>query len=360
MIAVVGHPGHRRVELFAAAVRSFGLPEPTVLPWAEVLRGQVTVPAGALVRVDSPGEDPAVDTLLRGPDCQPTRVEGSAVWYAGLLGGLATLAAAVGQAPDARLLADPAETAVMFDKRRTHARLTAAGLPVPTALGQPVGSWPELRELLAAAGLRRVFVKPAHASSASGVLALEFGPDGRLRATTSVELTPTGLHNSLRVRSYTTEPEIAAVVDALAPDGLHVEQWIPKASQHGRSADLRVVAVHGRVTHAVVRTGAGPLTNLHLGGARGDLALVRAAAGPHWAGLLELGERVAACFPGSPMVGIDVLPGAGWRRWYVGEVNAFGDLLPKLPGLPEGPAAGLDTYGAQVQALLGTELGTER
>ncbi|GAA1156395.1 hypothetical protein F4556_002492 [Kitasatospora gansuensis] len=355
MIAVVGHPGHRRVELFAAAVRSFGLPSPAVLPWVDVLRGEVTVPAGALVRVDSPGEDPAVDAMLRGPGCLPTRVEGSAAWYAGLLGGLATLTAAAERAPGARLLADPAETAVLFDKRRTHARLAAAGLPVPRALGQPVGDWAELRAQLAGAGLRRVFVKPAHASSAAGVLALEFGPGGRLRATTSVELTPTGLHNSLRVRSYTTEPEIAAVVDALAPDGLHVEQWIPKASQRGRSADLRVVAVHGRVTHAVVRTSAGPLTNLHLGGARGELALVRAAAGPHWAGLLELGERVAACFPGSPMVGIDVLPGANWRRWYVGEVNAFGDLLPNLPGLPEGPAAGLDTYGAQVQALLGTE-----
>ncbi|MER5864129.1 STM4014 family protein [Kitasatospora sp. NPDC002040] len=359
MIAVVGHPGHRRVELFAAAVRSFGLPAPTVLPWVEVLRGQAAVPVGALVRVDSPGEDPAVDALLRGPGYAPTRAEGSAAWYAGLLGGLATLTAAVERAPGARLLADPAETAVMFDKRRTHARLAAAGIPVPPALGQPVGDWRELRALLAAAGLRRVFVKPAHSSSAAGVLALELGPNGQARATTSVELTPDGLHNSLRVRRYTAEPEIAAIVDALAPDGLHVERWIPKASQHGRSADLRVVAVHGRVTHAVVRTSTGPLTNLHLGGARGDLELVRAAAGPGWAGLLELGERVAACFPGSPMVGVDVLPGTSWRRWYVGEVNAFGDLLPNLPGLPEGPAAGLDTYAAQVRALLETDLGPD-
>ncbi|MFJ8043073.1 STM4014 family protein [Kitasatospora sp. NPDC096147] len=351
--AVVGHPGHRRVELFAAAVRAAGLPAPVLLPWREVLRGEARVPEGAVVRVDSPGEDPEVDALLRGPGYAPTRVEGGAAWYAGLLRGLGLLAGAVGRAPGARLLADPAGIATACDKRATHALLAARGVPVPRALGGgPVEGWDGLRGRLAAAGMRRVFVKPAHGSSAAGVLALEFGPRGRVQATTSVELAPDGLHNSLRVRRYTEEAEIAAIVDRLAPDALHVERWVPKAALGGRSADLRVVVVRGRVTHVVARTAAGPLTNLHLGGSRGDLTELRAAAGPRWAELPELGERVAAGFPGLPMVGVDVLPAAGWRRWYVGEVNAFGDLLPNLPGLPEGPAPGLDTYGAQLAALL--------
>lgn len=154
------------------------------------------------------------------------------------------------------------------------------------------------------------------------------------------------------MRRYTDEREIAAVVDLLAPDGLHVEQWIPKASQHGRAADLRVVVVGGRATHAVVRTSRSPMTNLHLGGARGDLQAVRDAAGARWPILLEVCERAAACFPQSPMVGVDLLPATGWQRYYVGEVNAFGDLLPGLPGLAGGPAEGLDTYAAQVHHLL--------
>ncbi|GAA0669090.1 hypothetical protein GCM10010193_21240 [Kitasatospora atroaurantiaca] len=359
-LTVLGHPGHRRVALFGAAARAAGLPEPVVLPWLSVLRGDFRITPGTLLRVDSPGEDAAVDELLRGaalgPGYAPTRVEGTAAWYAGVTAALGRVAESVRQTPGARLLGDPGEIAVMFDKRRTHRALSAAGVPVPRALEQEVTGWEGLRERLGAAGLRRVFVKPAHASSASGVLALEFGPRGQVRATTSVELVAGELHNSLRVRRYSDEREIAAVVDGLAPDGLHVEQWIPKAAQRGRSADLRVVVVAGRVTHAVVRTSAGPLTNLHLGGARGDLALVREAAGRGWPVLLELCERVAACFPRSPMVGIDVLPGAGWRRWYVGEVNAFGDLLPRLTGLPDGPAEGLDAYGAQVAALLETAL----
>ncbi|MYR57445.1 hypothetical protein GTY54_14815, partial [Streptomyces sp. SID625] len=47
------------------------------------------------------------------------------------------------------------------------------------------------------------------------------------------------------------------------------------------------------------------------------------------------------------------LPAVGWRRFTVGEVNAFGDLLPRLTGLPGSGAEGLDTYAAQVAAVLG-------
>ncbi|GJF32226.1 hypothetical protein KNE206_49260 [Kitasatospora sp. NE20-6] len=359
-LTVLGNPGHRRVVLFAAAARAAGLPAPAVLPWLDVLRGTDGPPPGTLLRVESPGEEPAVDALLRGPALgagyAPTRVEGGAAWHAGVTAALHRVAAR----PGVRLLGDPAEIAVMFDKRRAHRLLAQAGVPVPRALdGPPPAGWADLRERLAAAGMHRVFVKPVHGSSASGVVALELGPRGQVQATTSAELTPGGLHNSLRVRRYRTVPEVAELVDRLAPDGLHVEQWVPKAAQSGRAADLRVVVVGGRATHVVVRTSARPMTNLHLGGARGDLALAREAAGPAWPVLLETAEAAAACFPAAPMVGVDVLPTAGWRRAVVGEVNAFGDLLPGLTGLPGGPAEGLDTYGAQIAALLAAPPRTE-
>ncbi|MFF2660695.1 STM4014 family protein [Kitasatospora sp. NPDC058032] len=351
-LTVLGNPGHRRVTLFAAAARAAGLPEPAVLPWIDLLRGAYRLPEGTVLRIESPGEEEAVDALLRGPalgaQYAPTRVEGGAAWYAGVTAALRALAGT----PGVRLLGDPEEIAVMFDKRRTHALLSRAGVPVPRALGgAAVTGWEDLRTRLDAAGLRRVFVKPSHGSSASGVVALEFGPRGQLRATTSVELADGRLYNSLRVRRYREERLVAELVDRLAPDGLHVEQWVPKASQSGRSADLRVVVVAGRATHAVVRTSAQPMTNLHLGGARGSLDLAREAAGPAWPDLLETAERAAACFPNSPTVGVDVLPTAAWRRTVVGEVNAFGDLLPGLTGLPGGPAEGLDTYAAQLAAL---------
>ncbi|MFD8480214.1 STM4014 family protein [Kitasatospora sp. NPDC059673] len=348
-LVVLGCPGHRRVTLFAAAARAAGLPEPAVLSWSSVLRGRYELPPDAVVRVDSPGEDPEADRLLRGAALgdgyAATRVEGGPAWYAGVTAALRELAAR----PGVRMLGDPEEIAVMFDKRRAHAVLAAAGVPVPPALpGELPSSFEELRERMASAGMRRVFLKPVHGSSASGVVALEFGPRGQVQATTSVEVAPDGLHNSLTVRRYRDAAEVAALVDRLAPEGLHVEQWVPKSGQRGLAADLRVLVVGGRATHVVVRTSRHPMTNLHLGGARGELASVRAAAGGTWPTLLATAEAAAGCFPHAPMVGVDLLPRARWRRTLVGEVNAFGDLLPKLPGLADGPAPGLDTYAAQL------------
>ncbi|MGX1273964.1 STM4014 family protein [Streptomyces phaeoluteigriseus] len=352
--AVVGNPGNRRVTLFAEAVRAAGLPAPRVVAWADVLRaGGAVFGPEEIVRIDSPGEDAHVDRLLRGTG-DPTRVEGSARWYAGFTAALAGLRGGV-------RLDDPDDLPVLFDKRRCHAVLDAAGVPVPDSptsgpSAAPVRGWDDVRALMREHRMPRLFVKPAHGSSASGVLAVETGGPGRIRATTSVELTSDGLFNSLRIRRYEDERDIAAVVDALAPDGLHLERWLPKASQRGRAADLRVVVVAGRATHAVVRTSRSPLTNLHLGGTRGDLDMARQAveaAGVRWSGLLDVCERAAACFPRTLCVGVDLLPAVDWRRAAVGEVNAFGDLLPRLTGLPGTGAEGLDTYATQVAAALG-------
>ncbi|CAO0827197.1 hypothetical protein SMICM17S_10752 [Streptomyces microflavus] len=242
-----------------------------------------------------------------------------------------------------------------------HALLEDAGVPVPASptsgrRAARVRDWSDVRALMREHRMPRAFVKLAHGSSASGVLAVETAGPGRVRASTSVERDAEGrLFNSLRVRRYTTEREVGAIVDALAPDGLHIERWLPKASQRGRAADLRIVVVGGRATHAVVRTSLSPMTNLHLGGARGDLDEVRAAVsavGGCWREALAVCERAAACFPGTLCVGVDLLPAAGWRRFAVGEVNAFGDLLPGLTGLPGSGAEGLDTYAAQVAAVL--------
>ncbi|MEH0416348.1 STM4014 family protein [Streptomyces sp. B21-083] len=345
---VVANGDNRRVSLFGAATQAAGHGTPRVVEWRDVLReGGHDFADDELVRLDSPGESAEVDALLRDVD-DPTRVEGSARWYGRFLEGVASLRGG-------RRVDDPVELAVMFDKRLCHDRLVRAGVPVPlspTSGGvAPVRDWADVRARMQEAVLRRVFVKLAHGSSASGVLAIETTASGRIRATTSVERTEEGrLHNSLRVRRYTEEGEIAAIVDTLAPDGLHIERWLPKASLDGRSADLRIVVVGGRATHAVVRTSRSPLTNLHLGGARGDLAAVRALAGDRWAAALETSERAAACFPGTLCVGVDLLPAIGWRRFAVGEVNAFGDLLPRLTGLPGSGAEGLDTYAAQVAA----------
>lgn len=163
------------------------------------------------------------------------------------------------------------------------------------------------------------------------------------------------MYNSLRVRRFSGEREVGALIDALAPEQLHIEAWLPKPMIAGRAADLRVVVIAGRATHAVLRTGSSPMTNLHLGGRRADWTVAQSAfdsAGFGWDAALRVAEAAADQFPRTLCVGVDLLPAANWRTAYVGEVNAFGDLLPGLSGLP-GRADGQDTYDAQLTAIEG-------
>ena len=343
-LAIVGNPGNRRVGLFAAAVRRAGLPAPRVLSWLELLTSHPEpFENHSLVRVEAAGEDEEVDRILRGSSTTLAHGEiaASAAWFAGFRAALTRVEAL---AASARLLSQPDDIRVMFDKAACHAKLDAAGIPVPPSIGFAPSNWDDLR---AGCPWRRVFVKPRHGSSASGVIALEFGGAGRVQATTSVELAGGRLFNSLRVRRYRDEREIAAIVDRLAPDGLHVERWYPKADLNGLVMDVRVVLVAGRPTHMVGRGSAtSPMTNLHLGGRRIDATAIREAAGDQaWFEATESCERVAALFPGTLQMGVDLMFGVGWRGHAIAEVNAFGDLLPGLL------AGGRDTYDAQIAAL---------
>jgi hypothetical protein len=143
------------------------------------------------------------------------------------------------------------------------------------------------------------------------------------------------------------ERRIARLIDALAAEGVHVEQWVPKAGLEGHACDLRVVVVAGRPGHAVVRLSRSPMTNLHLKNRRGRPEALRARMGDTaWNALLATCERVAGAFPGCHYLGLDVAVPPGYRRHAVLEANAFGDLLPGVVD-PEGR----DTYTAEIEAL---------
>ncbi|GAB7038578.1 MULTISPECIES: STM4014 family protein [Catenuloplanes] len=341
--AVLGNPANRRVTSFAAAVTAAGLPPPRVYAWRDVLTGGPVPGPGERVRVDSPGEDAEVGRLLRGAvrAAAHGEITGTAAAHAGLGAALRRVEAGGGT-----LLSAPDDILTMSDKPRCHALLREHGVPVPEALAA-VSGYAELRAAMRAAGWARVFVKPSHGSSASGVLALTAAP-GRVAAVTSVERGPGGrLFNNLTLRRYDREADVAAIVDTLAGDGLHVERWFPKAGLGGRTVDLRVVVIAGEARHVVVRASRSPLTNLHLGNARGDVAEVRARAGARvWDAAMETCARVGAAFPRTLMAGVDLMIHAAWRRHAVAEVNAFGDLLPGVLHRGE------DTYTAQVRAAL--------
>ena len=171
--AIVGNPDNRRVKLFADAVRDEGLPEPRIVPWLDVLRGDAEFHSGELVRVDSPGEDAEVTRLLRGSD-EPIdmyRVEGTRTWYQGFASALDKMEQAIDDAGAARLFTAQG-VATAFDKQATHALLTDAGVSVPPAAP--------------ADGSESAFIKIRHGSSASGVVALTVRGSRRRAAGSSV------------------------------------------------------------------------------------------------------------------------------------------------------------------------------
>jgi hypothetical protein len=352
-LAVVGNPDNRRVTLFAEAAEGLGLPPPRVVPWLDVLRDRAVFEPGELVRIDSPGEDAGVARLLHGA-AEPVdmyRVEGSRRWYEGFTATLEKLHARIAEC-GARALADAGETATAFDKARCHALLAAAGISVPEAIIGVTG-FEVLESAVAERDWYQVFVKIRHGSSASGVVALTLSGE-RSYAVTSVELSrrPGGyeLYNSLRVRTYRHPRDLRVLIDLLALDGLHVERRIDKIWLGGQEMDLRMVTVDGRVTHAVGRSSDVPMTNLHLGGRRREIAEYRErVGGQRWEAAVELAERTAALFPASHCLGIDIMDDR--ERSYVAEVNAYGDLLPKLVGLDGTHGEGVDTYTAQLRSL---------
>jgi len=372
MLVVAGGPADRRVELLQAALAGLGRPPARVVAYADLLDGAVRlddlVRPGDTVRIESPGKDSALERRLIAAAAEPEpgfdhyppaaladlpvergRILSSRQWYRGFAAALGRIAEQLALAPPHRLMNHPAEIAVMFDKPACHARLGAAGVAVPPAL-DPVGSYAELVEAVRAAGMRRVFIKPAHGSSASGVVAYEWQA-GRQQATTTVEMVGDDgqqprLYNSRRVRTYRDPAAIARLIDELCRQRVHVERWLPKAGIAGHVFDLRVVVIAGQARHAVARMSRTPITNLHLLNPRGDLGAVRELLGPAaWAAALRTCEDAAACFPKSLYAGIDLLIGRDLRSRAVLEVNSFGDLLPGVL------CAGRDTYAAEILAM---------
>ena len=76
----------------------------------------------------------------------------------------------------------------------------------------------------------------------------------------------------------------------------------------GYPFDLRVVVIAGVAKHFVVRLGKSPMTNLHLGNARGDAALFLQQIGAQtWREIRQTCEAAFAVFPKGLYAGVDLL-----------------------------------------------------
>jgi glutathione synthase/RimK-type ligase-like ATP-grasp enzyme len=383
-LVVIGNPENRRVSMFADAAHRLGLPPPRVIAYERLLaepgppgqeqRLELTevIPPASLVRIESPGENAAVQAALirlgsirRGLDPVRTvtelsaaamhgRIAGSDLWHAGFCSLLERLEKELCPL-GVRWMNHPADIPVLFDKTKCQRRLASRGVNVPRPLADADEAAPscfdEFLARLDVRGWSRVFLKLRFSSSASGVVAFERGRRG-MQATTSVELVrergEVQLFNSLRIRRYTQPADIAAIIDVLCSQCVHVEQWVPKATFAGRTFDLRIVTIGGEPRHVVMRTSRGPITNLHLGNRRGAVTEFFEKWDPHARDAAWSTCRAAAvCFPRCQYLAIDLAVLSGLTRHAVLELNAFGDLLPGITD-----AAGNDTYAAELAAAL--------
>jgi hypothetical protein len=369
-MVIVGNPNCRRVAFWQAALRRRRWPTAVIVPYADLLTEKTRladhVSAGTTVRLESAAENwdtfklllewgiaPALEAHY--PALDKTGIQRLGYERGWLIHprqaylGFTRLLRALSQeleATCATALNHAEDIAVCFDKPCCQERLASRGIPIPASLGSPA-DYAAVRKHLRKAG--RIMLKLAHGSGAAGCVALH-ASNGRVRALTTVEESvvhgQSRLYCSKRIRSLTYELEIAALIDRLCIEKVQVEEWLPKARWEGRNFDLRVVTIAGLPRHAIARAAASPFTNLTLGNRRGDLAGIKTQMGSDsWKSLRDTCARVAALFPRSLSLGIDVLVRPDLTRHAVLEVNAFGDLL--LGQLDDGE----DTYGATLSAL---------
>jgi glutathione synthase/RimK-type ligase-like ATP-grasp enzyme len=332
-IVIIGNPENRRTTLFCEAAKG----PVTVVPYMDLLSGKSLpeINPGSIVKIDSPGENALVRKLLIEKGQNNTTAEDEKgiirnmqAWYKGYCSLLDEI-----DQHSFHLMNSIADIRLMFNKPACQYHLQQQGVPVPYTL-PAVNNYASLLEVMQQQKIMRVFVKPAHASSASGVIA--FRKSGhRVQAVSSAEIDRTSgdlkLYNSLKVRTYSKEEDVTALIDTILAESAQVEEWLPKATLEERYFDIRVLVIAGEARHTVLRTSKQVITNLHLGNKRGDMQVFLETFGEQkMKEIRQLAEQTAACFPDSLYMGVDIMLSANRTDLYVLEVNAFGDLLPGL------------------------------
>jgi glutathione synthase/RimK-type ligase-like ATP-grasp enzyme len=324
-------------------------PEVHLIPWREIvpclgnLDAMPLFDTPALVRLESPGRDFEVMKLLLKAGAAADLQEPPRDWlslpyskgqlvrpgllHAGFRRVLHGLRLAFDSRPHLAPLACPLAVAELFDKRATAARLTAAGLPCPPSLPAPANP-EELLDGLRAHAFNTAYVKLNTGSAAMGI-AVVHAREEPPWAVTSVLHRADGCYNTRRLQRV-TGADLAAVLEFLIREGVFIQKGIPMAQIDGQNFDVRVVVLYGRPAFTIFRLSGLPMTNLHLGGRRGQPEVCRANI-PTRAWLDALDHCVeAARLYSCAAVGVDLLFERGYLHHYILEMNAFGDFFPGL------------------------------
>jgi hypothetical protein len=296
------------------------------------------------VRLESPGRDWEVAQLLLAAGAResgdqeydwlalPYRkgwLVRPGLLYTGFHQVLQGLRASFDARPHLVPLACPLQLAEMFDKNATCDRLAAAGIPVPPFL-PPSFIQQDPPELLAELRRRRwptAYAKLNTGSSASAIAVVRAAEEPW--AVSSIVQLEGQFYSSRRLGRH-AGADLDAVLAFLLREGVCVQQGIRMATIDGLNFDVRVVLLRGRVAFTIFRLSSEPMTNLHLGGRRGEVPACRACIPMRaWLDALDHCTEAAALYD-AEVVGVDLLFESGYLRHFLLEVNAFGDFFPGL------------------------------
>lgn len=329
-------------EYWAASGR---VPEIHVLDWRQLCEPEFGVwdPATiipdqrSLLRIESPARDlDVVKSLLqcgqisRGEKVRewPELIDGwiapQQLLFSGLTTGLERLADATSSSTSVVNPYLNEDVLSLFDKNRTSSILRNHGLPTPDSFAVD-GSFSELVQQLSKNCWESAFVKLSNGSCASGIMALA---SSGLAGITTVQEIEGQFYNSYRVRTVEGD-ELRSIASFILMQGATIQRAIAKMTVGGRNFDVRVVVMGRRVIATVFRVSGHPMTNLHLGGRRGDPGQCRARIPQrHWLDAMDVCVEAASLFR-VPCVGVDIAFDRRTNKPAILEVNAFGDFFPR-------------------------------
>jgi glutathione synthase/RimK-type ligase-like ATP-grasp enzyme len=371
---LLSNPENRRSQFFQEALARQGYPVAKQLSWQDLLSTKIDWAALLhdvdALRIESPGENFEVARKLLAlgaahPNLSKAISETEALQLSDDYGrirflrqqhlgfelALEMIQNALKIYPKIRWMNSVESILLSFDKIKCHQHLSGKGINMPRAI-YGIGNYEALRAEMSVQNWSRVFIKPNGGSSASGVLAYRVqGVREQLISSVEMVFDPDSYregewryYNSLKVRKYEEVVDIQRIINFICQETVLVEQWIPKATLPEQGVfDFRILVIAGKAMHTVVRTSHSPMTNLHLGNQRGDLEVVLELIGMDtWQLIRKLAEDAVSAMPAMHYAGVDIMLSNNYKRAYLLEVNAFGDLLPNVL------VDGLDSYEAEL------------
>lgn len=339
-LCLIGNPDNRRIALNQSAALELGM-HCHALAWRDYPEWLGELDAYDLVKIESSGEDEVVlaqQEKLGGVTANDRATQlGELRWMSDSHRGFCRQLQALNSSV-ASFVNPPDDIELMFDKWACHKLFTQAGIARPASFLAPdnVSDFLERINELTVGGhpVGRLFLKPLHGSSASGVLAFRWQGE-QLQIIAPIEIVrrdsgETRFFNSLNIRSYLKFADIKAILQHLLPHGMIAEQWLGKSQIDSCNVDARIVVVAGKACHFIARKSPHPMTNLHLGSERVSRRDFATAFGSKaLTACNDIAEQAANCFPDSLYAGVDVMLTKRLKP-VVLEINAFGDLLPNV------------------------------